>query len=127
MSKETPAMKGALMVIVGNPEHFTHGFEDWVIENWPIWRRFELEAFEVIKSGRKHYSARRICESIRHETALRESGGEWKLDNRRIPDLARLFGLIHPSHANLFEYRGNEHRATFRAQAHANMASGLAA
>lgn len=122
MSKETPAMKGALMVIVGNPEHFTHGFEDWVIENWPIWRRFELEAFKVIKSGRKHYSARRICESIRHETALREFGSGWKLNNVRIPDLARLFGLMHTAHADLFDYHGNEHRATFRAQAREDMA-----
>ena len=75
-------------------------------ENLHVFAAFEREAMAVIKRGWKHYSARTIVEVLRHHTALQdnvESG--WKLNNQNTPYLARLFALLHPDHADLFEFR----------------------
>ena len=84
---------------------FTDEFRDWIPQNLHIWLAFEEQALAIIKRGFSHYSARTIIEVLRHHSALKETGGVWKIGNNAVPYLAWLFDLIHPAHAGLFEYR----------------------
>lgn len=84
---------------------FTQEFLDYLPENIHVWEAFEREALAVARRGFKHYSARTIIHVLRHHSALQEKGSEWKLNNNISPYLARLFALMHPGYANLFEYR----------------------
>lgn len=84
---------------------FTQEFLEYLPENLHVWEAFEREALLVARKGFKHYSARTIIHVLRHHSALTEKGGEWKLNNNISPYLARLFALVHPGHAHLFEFR----------------------
>lgn len=83
---------------------FTPEFLDYLRENVHVYRAFEREALRIA-THRAHYSARTIVEVLRHESALRERGDQWKLNDHHTPYLARLFALLNPAHAKLFEYR----------------------
>lgn len=92
-------------------EQFSDEFLRWLPENAHIWMAFEQEAFKVVRAGFKHYSARTILEFLRHHSALAERNGDgWKINNNFTPYLARLFAILNPNLANLFEYR-TAHRA----------------
>jgi hypothetical protein len=96
---------GAIVVVVkSNRDTFGPEFAAWIEANFVIWRAFEREALRIA-SRRSHYSAKTILEVIRHHTTLAERAGEFKINNNVCPDLARLFAFLHPSHAELFEYR----------------------
>lgn len=85
---------------------FRPDFYDWLNDNYPVFEYFEQSALKVHESGFKHYSARTIVEMMRHRTNIREIGdGTWKLNDHRTPDMARLFSLLHPECAGLFEFR----------------------
>lgn len=76
--------------------------------NWPIWCAFEWEADRIWARGFRHWSARTIGEYLRHETALREGNADgWKLNNNILPDLSRLYSLMHPDRVGFFEERLN--------------------
>lgn len=94
-----------LEVVSCKPAMFRHDFYLWLQDNWHIWKAFEAEAARTWSRGRRHYSARTICEYLRHETALSEHAGEWKINGNAVPDLARLFVLLNPDKP-LFEFRG---------------------
>jgi len=109
-------------------EEFRPGFTTWVIENWRLYVAFENEAMQIIKTGRRHYSARTIGEYLRHHTATREVAGQYKLNDHTIPDMARLFAIRNPQHAGLFEFRGSPNRPRpCHAQGYANMDNEVAA
>lgn len=84
---------------------FRPGFVGWLATNLHVWIAFDREAGKVWRRGRRHYSARTIIEHLRHETALAEVGGDFKINNDRAPDLARLYRLRYPERAELFELR----------------------
>lgn len=85
---------------------FTRDFLAYLPENLHVFEAFEREALKVAARGFKHYSARTIVEVLRHHSALAETGdGPWKLNDWRTPYLARLFALMQPGHADLFEFR----------------------
>jgi len=87
-------------------EQFSDEFLSWIPENYHIWMAFEREAYKVIDAGFKHYSARVIIEVLRHHSALAEkSASGWKINNNIIPYIGRLFALVNPQHASLFEFR----------------------
>lgn len=100
---------------------FTQEFLAYLPENLHVWDAFEREALAVARRGFKHYSARTIIHVLRHHSALAETGSEWKLNNNISPYLARLFALMHPAHANLFEYR--EAKAARRSMSFAGAAA----
>jgi hypothetical protein len=77
-------------------------------DNGHVFAEIERRALQVA-SRRSHYSMRTIIEVIRHDTAIGELRGEFKVNNNAAPDCARLFALLHPQHAGLFEFR--EHKA----------------
>lgn len=88
-----------------NASQLSAEFLAWLPENLHVWEAFEKETFAVIKRGYQHYSAYTIVEFLRHHSAVTETNGEWKINNNVRPYLPRLFDLVHPAKAGLFEYR----------------------
>lgn len=91
---------------------FPSEFTRWLADNDHVWHFFVREAFKVIGRGLTHYSARTIIHFMRHHNTVTERGGEWKINNNWSPYLARLFDMVYPQHAGLWEYR--ETRKTTR-------------
>ena len=85
-------------------EQFTEEFMAYIEPNLHVYTAFEREALAIARR-RPHYSARTIVEVLRHNSALQEVGGQFKLSDWHTPYLARLFVLIHPQHVDLFEFR----------------------
>jgi hypothetical protein len=56
-----------------------------------VWALFVCEADKVRLSGRTHYSARTICEHLRHNAFIENPGREFVINNNWIPDMARAF------------------------------------
>jgi hypothetical protein len=86
-------------------ERFTPEFLAYLPENLHVYDAFEREAMRVVRRGFEHYSARTIIEVLRHNSALAERSGRWKLNDWHTPYLARLFALLNPAYAQLFEFR----------------------
>ncbi len=84
---------------------FRPGFGAWLAENWAIYRAFEVEGQVVASTGRRHYSANTIVEYLRHQTLLRDASSEFKFNDRWTSSMARLFAMMNPAHAELFEFR----------------------
>ena len=82
---------------------YLDGFVDWALTNPHIVRGFFNQA-DAIAKRRKYYSARSIAEALRHESILRDTVSEWKINNNTVPDLARLYGKARKS--ELFQFRG---------------------
>lgn len=91
--------------ILAAPDCFREGFGRWLEDNWGIWLAFEKEALRVHAAGRTHYSANRVIEYLRHDTAMRDRDSEWKMDDRWVSSLARLFAMMNPRMSELFEFR----------------------
>ena len=85
-------------------DEFSEWFRGWLTSNWHIWEAFRREADRVWQRGRTHYSARTIVEVLRHESALRETGDGWKINDWATPFMAKLYVRVHPDR-RLFEVR----------------------
>ena len=88
-----------------NKEMFSNEFIKWFPDNMHVWHSFVIEAFKVHQKGFKHYSARTIIHVLRHHSAVSENCSQWKINDHHSPYLARLFDLVYPHKAGLFEYR----------------------
>lgn len=88
-----------------NASRFSQDFLDWLPGNLHVFDAFAGEAFKIINRGYTHYSSYTIVEVLRHHSAVTEASGEWKINNNHRPYLPRLFDLVYPQHAGLFEYR----------------------
>lgn len=84
---------------------FTADFLSYLPSNVHVYEAFEAEAKKIANRGFKRYSARTIVEVLRHHSAVAEVEGAWKLNDWRTPYLARLFAILNPESANLFEFR----------------------
>lgn len=85
---------------------FTPEFLEYLPDNTHVYAAFEREAKRVVARGFAHYSARTIVEVLRHHTALQEvDQTPRKLNDHNTPYLARLFSLMNPANAGLFEFR----------------------
>jgi len=103
------SIETARAAVLLHRELFREDFYEWLIANYPIFEYFEQSAYKVRQSGFDHYSARTIVEVMRHRTNIREIGdGTWKLNDKRTPDMARLYMALHPEHAGLFEFRSRK-------------------
>ena len=100
-----PSMAQPVFMAQMNVEQFSADFLAWLPSNLHVYRAFEAEAFAVIRAGIKHYSARTIIHVLRHHSALAENGKGWKLNDHTSPYLGRLFSLLHPEHAGMWETR----------------------
>ena len=100
-----PNIKRPLLVAQEHVDRFTPEFLAYLPENLHVYDAFEREAMRVVRRGFEHYSARTIIEVLRHNSALAERSGPWKLNDWHTPYLARLFALLNPTFASLFEFR----------------------
>jgi hypothetical protein len=92
------------LLVSNNPEQFRPDFYNWLVDNTHIYEEFEKRSLRVAQY-RKHYSARTILEVMRHDSAIRELKGDWKINGNYTPCLARLFSLKNTEHKDLFEFR----------------------
>jgi hypothetical protein len=92
-------------VLKTHKDKFCDEFINWLPDNEHVWEAFTNEAVKIQKKGFKHYSARTIVHVLRHHSVVSENGSEWKINNNHSPYLARLFDLVYPHRAGLFEYR----------------------
>ena len=99
------------LFVVSRPELFRDDFAEWLGDNWSVWSAFEIESNKVWDSGRHHYSARTIGEFLRHQTMVCEARGEFKVNNNRFPDMARLYALYYPGRDGFFEFRHSQRAA----------------
>lgn len=88
-----------------NAGQFTADFLNYLPANVHVYQAFEAEAKKIVNRGFKRYSARTIVEVLRHHSAVAEVDGAWKLNDWRTPYLARLFAILNPASASLFEFR----------------------
>jgi len=86
----------AVFIAQMNSERFTPEFLAYLPDNLHVYDAFEREALRIVNRGRTHYSARTIIEVLRHNSALAEHGGPFKLSDWHTPYLARLFVLVNP-------------------------------
>ena len=100
-----PVAKPPLLAAQQHADQFTPAFLAYLPENLHVYDAFEREAMRVAHRGFEHYSARTIIEVLRHNSALAERSGPWKLNDWHTPYLARLFALLNPAFAGLFEFR----------------------
>lgn len=94
-----------LELVAQHPHQFRGDFAEWLESNAHVFAYFEECAVKVWEAGFKHYSARTIVEVMRHRSNVREIIGEYKLNDHRTPDMARLHMLLHSEHRGLFEFR----------------------
>lgn len=84
---------------------FTADFLAYLPENLHVYEAFEREALRIAQRGHRHYSARTIVEVLRHHSALADGSVSFKINDHFTPGYARLFALINPGCAHLFEFR----------------------
>jgi len=101
-------MGEVLAFVRTNPKLFSEDVE-WFKLNWHVVQAFETVTLGLIKQGRKHYSSRTILEVLRHESLLRGSEDNFKLNNNHAPDLARAFVVCHLEYIDFWEYRRDNH------------------
>lgn len=102
-----PARDPLLQIALCDAAMFRPAFFDWLRDtrNRHFWIRFKAEADRIWNRGRRHYSARTIIEFLRHETLAADACAEFKINGNIVPDLARLYLLVHPERAGFFELR----------------------
>lgn len=96
-----------------NADLFRPMFLSWLGQNTGIFLAFEQKALYRWRSGREHYSARRIFEELRNDSGMSEEGA-YKLNGNYCPDAARLFMLLHPECGEFFELRGRGMEMDYR-------------
>lgn len=87
-----------------HPDEFRPDFSAWLADNFHVFKEFEARALRIA-ARRDHYSARTIAEVMRHDTAIGELGGEFKINGNMVPCMARLFAGLNPQYQYLFEFR----------------------
>lgn len=97
-----------VLSIVQAEDCFRPDFAEYLQANWHVWQRFRDEADLLRAKGFKRYSGRTIVEVLRHQSALREASGPWKLNDWWTPDLCRLYLIVTPAAAGFFELRGRQ-------------------
>jgi hypothetical protein len=98
----------ASAMIKKHPECFRPKFDAWLLgSNWDIYAAFEYHSLGVHQRGRKHYAANTIIEYLRHSSFLEDSDSEFKISDQWTSSIARLFVMLNPQCAHLFEFREN--------------------
>lgn len=82
-------------------------FEMWRCENPEIVARVKAVALSLKRNGHSRWGMKAIFEYIRFETALREKGGRFKLNNDYTSCLARWLMEREPELAGFFSTRGD--------------------
>lgn len=72
-------------------------------ENPQVWELFKKYTFEVVNTGRKHYSVNAIIERIRWHTNIETTGERFKISNNHRAYYARFFNEQHPELNGFFK------------------------
>jgi len=113
MSINTPdvaSINRAINHVLMFSQEYRPDFPGWLQENIHIYLEFERRALQVAKR-REHYSARTIVEVMRHDTAIGQLTGDFKINGNYVPDMARLFSQLNPLYECLFEFRREQRLA----------------
>lgn len=86
-------------------DQLSQEFLEWLPANLHIWDAFVSETLKILRKGYKNYSSYTIVEFLRHHSAAAERDSEWKINNNIRPYLPRLFDMIYPEYAGLWEFR----------------------
>jgi hypothetical protein len=79
-------------------------FEKYDSENPCIWEEFKKLTFDLIKAGRKHFSADAVLHVIRFHRAIAGNDG-YKCNNNYSSYYSRKFTGNYPEHKDFFEQR----------------------
>jgi hypothetical protein len=80
-------------------------FEVFHSKNPEVWELFKKFTFNVIETGRKHYSVNAIFERIRWHTDIETEGDRFKLSNNHRAYYARHFHEQYPEHDGFFKIK----------------------
>lgn len=72
-------------------------------DNPKVWELFTKFTFDVIGTGRKHYSVNAIFERIRWHTDIETEGDSFKLSNNHRAYYARHFHEKYPEYDGFFK------------------------
>lgn len=92
-------------------------FENFHHANPSVWQFFKSYTFDVVNSGRKHYSADAICHRIRWYKSIEEGDGEFKINNNFTAYYARMFDEEFPKHKGFFRNRRRASKGKLTASA----------
>ncbi len=91
---------------VGRPrEKFLAGCRAAMTESPEAFSYFERFALDAVAAKRTRFSADMIFNRIRWYTTVELGQGDFRLNDHYRTLFARLFAIIHPEHADLFEFR----------------------
>lgn len=93
------------IAIASGDDDYCDCFADWLKDNWEIYMGFERIAFRSMRKGFRHYSSKTIVELLRWSSDMSEKNSEFKINNNRTPDLARLFEDMNKRHVGFFRSR----------------------
>lgn len=95
-----------MRIVLDNKEVFPPDFIGWIPLNSHIFSEFCRRAIMLKNTGRKHYGAKGIVESIRFDTCLRSRPDyDFKCNNNHTSYLARLAVLVYSELNGFFELR----------------------
>ena len=75
---------------------------NWHRANPHVWDLFVKYTFQVIATGRDHYSVNAIFERIRWHTDIETNGDIFKISNNHRAYYARYFHHCYPEHDGFF-------------------------
>ncbi len=71
-----------------------------------VWELFASYAWQLIRAGRRHYSARAVIHRIRWHMDVETVGGDgFKINNNHSPYYARMFRRKFPLYGAFFHVR----------------------
>lgn len=71
-----------------------------------VWSLFRQYTFEIIRAGRRHYSADAILHRIRWHVDLETRGSDrFKINNNHSAYYGRMFMKFYPEHKGFFRVR----------------------
>ena len=71
-----------------------------------VWQLFERFALELVRAGRRHYSADAVLHRVRWETDAGSNGADdFKINNDFAALYSRKWTRLHPEHAKFFRTR----------------------
>jgi hypothetical protein len=78
-------------------------FLEYHTENPNIYEMFKKFTFKLINRGYKRFGPNAILARIRWETAVSETGSDFKICENYLPYYSRLFLRDYPEHAGFFK------------------------
>lgn len=107
MERTVTVSEPALQLALFEPNSpLERAFEDYHRANPQVYELFKQFTFEVIRSGRRHFSADAVLHRIRWEAAVKTTDSEgFKINNNYAAFYARKFMKDFPQYEGFFRTR----------------------